>query len=30
MHWNDERAPIDSLEQGPEFIYGTPLQVAAK
>lgn len=30
MHGNDERVPIDSLEQGTNFVYGTLLQVAAK
>ena len=30
MHGNDERVPIDSLEQGTNFVYGTLVQVAAK
>ena len=30
MHGNDERVPIDSLEQGTDLIYRTLLQVAAK
>jgi acetylornithine deacetylase/succinyl-diaminopimelate desuccinylase-like protein len=30
MHGNDERVPIDSLEQGTEMIYQTLLQVASK
>ncbi len=30
MHGNDERVPIDSLEQGTDFVYRTLLQVAAK
>ncbi len=30
MHGNDERVPIDSLEQGADFVYRTLLQVAAK
>ncbi len=30
MHGNDERVPIESLEQGTDFVYRTLLQVAAK
>jgi acetylornithine deacetylase/succinyl-diaminopimelate desuccinylase-like protein len=30
MHGNDERVPIDSLEQGTEMIYKTILQVASE
>jgi acetylornithine deacetylase/succinyl-diaminopimelate desuccinylase-like protein len=30
MHGNDERVPVDSLEQGTNFVYGTLLRVAAK
>jgi acetylornithine deacetylase/succinyl-diaminopimelate desuccinylase-like protein len=30
MHGNDERVPIDSLEQGTEMIYKTLLEVASK
>jgi acetylornithine deacetylase/succinyl-diaminopimelate desuccinylase-like protein len=30
MHGNDERVPLDSLEQGTEYIYRTLLEVAAK
>ena len=30
MHGNDERVPIDSLEQGTELIYRTLIAVAAK
>jgi acetylornithine deacetylase/succinyl-diaminopimelate desuccinylase-like protein len=30
MHGNDERVPIESLEQGTDLIYRTLLQVAAK
>lgn len=30
MHGNDERVPIDSLEQGTDLIYRTLLRVAAK
>jgi acetylornithine deacetylase/succinyl-diaminopimelate desuccinylase-like protein len=30
MHGNDERVPIDSLEQGTEMIYKTVLQVASE
>ena len=30
MHGNDERVPVDSLEQGTDLIYRTLLQVAAK
>ena len=30
MHGNDERVPIDSLEQGADLIYRTLLRVAAK
>ena len=30
MHGNDERVPVDSLEQGTEVIYKTLLEVAAK
>ncbi|HUK15807.1 MAG TPA: M20/M25/M40 family metallo-hydrolase [Bryobacteraceae bacterium] len=30
MHGNDERVPVDSLEQGTDYIYQTLLEVAAK
>jgi len=30
MHGNDERVPVDSLEQGTNLIYQTLLEVAAK
>jgi acetylornithine deacetylase/succinyl-diaminopimelate desuccinylase-like protein len=30
MHGNDERVPVESLEQGTEYIYRTLLEVAAK
>jgi acetylornithine deacetylase/succinyl-diaminopimelate desuccinylase-like protein len=30
MHGNDERLPVDSLEQGTNLIYQTLLEVAAK
>ena len=30
MHGNDERVPVDSLEQGTNYIYQTLLEVAAK
>jgi acetylornithine deacetylase/succinyl-diaminopimelate desuccinylase-like protein len=30
MHGNDERVPVDSLEQGTEMIYQTLLEVASK
>jgi acetylornithine deacetylase/succinyl-diaminopimelate desuccinylase-like protein len=30
MHGNDERVPVDSLEQGTQVIYKTLLEVAAK
>ena len=30
MHGNDERVPIESLEQGTEMIYKTLLQVASE
>lgn len=30
MHGNDERVPVDSLEQGTDLIYRTLVQVAAK
>jgi acetylornithine deacetylase/succinyl-diaminopimelate desuccinylase-like protein len=30
MHGNDERVPVDSLEEGTEYIYQTLLEVAAK
>jgi acetylornithine deacetylase/succinyl-diaminopimelate desuccinylase-like protein len=30
MHGNDERVPVDSLEQGTEYIYRTLMEVAAK
>jgi acetylornithine deacetylase/succinyl-diaminopimelate desuccinylase-like protein len=30
MHGNDERVPVESLEQGTDLIYRTILQVAAK
>jgi acetylornithine deacetylase/succinyl-diaminopimelate desuccinylase-like protein len=30
MHGNDERVPIESLEQGTDLIYRTLLRVAAR
>jgi len=30
MHGNDERVPVDSLEQGTDLIYRTLLRVAAR
>ena len=30
MHGNDERVPVDSLEEGTDYIYRTLMEVAAK
>jgi len=30
MHGNDERVPVESLEQGADLIYRTLVRVAAK